>query len=93
MKKLMVLVMVMILLLTACNAVKVQEPVVEPTAQTEAHDPVIESLATQQAELAQLISKLATQVANLTQSNKKAKAQPVSGNKSVCILFILPQRL
>ena len=75
--------MVMILLLTACNAVKVQEPVVEPTAQTEAHDPVIESLATQQAELAQLVSGLATQVASLAQSGEKAEAQPVSGNGSV----------
>lgn len=85
MKKILIVFIVGVLLLSACDAVKVQEEsVVEPpNAQSEARDPVIESLATQQAELAQAVSGLATQMANLVQSDKASEAQPVSGSGSV----------
>lgn len=77
MKRLLIVFIVGVLLLSACDAVAVKgEPV-------EVRDPVIESLATQQAELAQAVSGLATQVANLAQSDKEPEAQPVSSNEAV----------
>ncbi len=69
MKKILVLVVVSILLLTACDAVKGREPV-EPNVESE----VLALLATQQAELAQTVSGLATQVANLAQNTQEASS-------------------